>query len=300
MAKRYGGEFSPGAKPVEPGTARPMQMAARAPSAGRLNVMALVAALSALPAFFGGPGALAIHLGGAALLLLAWWLTREGVKAQAAYDARAVSRRPAIPRKIMGALATAAGLGILGLGWAGGALAAPVFAVIGGALHLAAFGIDPLRSKAAEGFDPYESDRVARVVEEAEARLEEMRAAIAPVRDRAVTERVEAFAATARALFRQVEEDPRDLTAVRRYLGVYLQGARDATAKFAAFHAKTADADARADYIALLDDLDTQFEARREKLMIDDRTGMDVEIEVLRDRLAREGVPLPARNGDET
>lgn len=297
MAKRYGGQFSPGQR--DQGDApRAMETAARAPSAGRLNIMAVVAVLAGVPAFFGGPGGLAIHLGGAALLLFAWWLTREGVKAQAAYDARAVARRPAIPRKILGSLSTALGLGALGLGW-DGAIAAPVFAIAGGALHFAAFGADPLRNKSAEGFDAYESDRVARVVEEAETRLAEMRAAIEPVRDRTIKDKVERFAATARALFRQVEEDPRDLTAVRRYLGVYLQGARDATAKFAAFYQKTGDESAKAEYEALLDDLDRDFAARTQKLTIDDRTGMDVEIEVLRDRLAREGVPVPNSDGED-
>ena len=38
---------------------------------------------------------------------------------------------------------------------------------------------------------------------------------------------------TRREMFRTVEDDPRDLTAARKYLGVYLMGARDATTKFA-------------------------------------------------------------------
>jgi hypothetical protein len=91
-------------------------------------------------------------------------------------------------------------------------------------------------------------------------------------------------------LFRTVEEDPRDLSAARRYLGVYLTGARDAAVKYADLVTGAPNPQARADFIALLDDLDSNFAARRQKLLSNDRSALDVEISVLRERLAREGV----------
>ena len=99
---------------------------------------------------------------------------------------------------------------------------------------------------------------------------------------------MEAFQATAREMFRTVEEDPRDLTQARKYLTVYLQGARDATLKYANLHATARDYTARSDYLALLNDLETNFAARTQKMLVSDRGDLDVEIEVLRDRLARE------------
>jgi hypothetical protein len=104
--------------------------------------------------------------------------------------------------------------------------------------------------------------------------------------------RLERFQTTARDLIRTVEEDPRDLSAARKYLGVYLQGARDATAKFADVYARTKDTQARADYATLLDDLDQNFSARTRKLLLEDRSDLTVEIDVLRERLQREGVRL--------
>ena len=53
-----------------------------------------------------------------------------------------------------------------------------------------------------------------------------------------------------------MEDDPRDLTAARRYLGVYLLGARDASTKFAEVYARTHSTETREDYLALLDDLE--------------------------------------------
>ncbi|HRM75988.1 MAG TPA: 5-bromo-4-chloroindolyl phosphate hydrolysis family protein, partial [Paracoccus sp. (in: a-proteobacteria)] len=127
-------------------------------------------------------------------------------------------------------------------------------------------------------------------VAEGEAHLKAMQDAILRTGDRRLEARVAMFAATARDMFVRVEEDPGDIAAARRYLGVYLQGARDATVKFSDLYAQTHDARARQDYENLLNDLETEFAARTRKLIEGGRTDLDIEIGVLRDRLAREGV----------
>ena len=93
-------------------------------------------------------------------------------------------------------------------------------------------------------------------------------------------------------MIRTVEEDPRDLTGARKFLGVYLMGARDATVKFVDLYRRSNDATARADYEALLGDLGTELCRPHRKMLLDDRSDMDIEIKVLRDRLQREGVSL--------
>jgi len=111
---------------------------------------------------------------------------------------------------------------------------------------------------------------------------------------------VEAFQSTAREMFRTVEEDPRDLTQARRYLTVYLQGARDATIKYADLHGTARDPAARADYLALLNDLETNFAARTQKMLLSERGDLDVEIEVLRDRLNRDNLHIDIQRDDRT
>lgn len=294
MTQRFGGRYSPGA-PARGGqdgaAAREVDPPVRRrPMAARSNLL-FAAPFALLPgAFIGSPEGLAGGLAGFGLLQGAAWLTREGLKAQAAYAARTTARRPALPRKILGSLATAGGLFAVGAGVGGVEVTDALLALVGGSLHLMAFGPDPLRDKAAPDADPHQSGRVARVVDEAEGYLAQMMAAVEPLRQRGLGERVERFQRTARRLFREVEADPRDLTAARRYLGVYLLGARDAAVKFAEYYAKSGDEDARRDWEALMDDLETNFAARTERLMIGSREGLDIEIDVLRERLEREGV----------
>ena len=181
-------------------------------------------------------------------------LTREGIRAQAEYDARRVARRPALPRKLIASGLTGLGLVLGGMIAQPGLVYPILFGLLGAALHFGAFGADPLADKGMEGMDQFQTDRVARAVTEAEAHLAGMKDAILRAGDRSLEARVEKFAAAARVLFRSVESDPGDLTAARKYLSVYLMGARDATVKFADIYAQSRDPKPRADYESLLTD----------------------------------------------
>ncbi|MGC1429847.1 MAG: 5-bromo-4-chloroindolyl phosphate hydrolysis family protein [Albidovulum sp.] len=285
MAERFGGQYSP-SKGDAPAPHTPRSRAER-----RTGLMFLLALPFAVKAFWHDPMGLALNLGAFGALVLAAWLTREGVRAAEAYHVRNTARRPALPRKILGAAATVLGLG-LGAYPDGGMAVAAGLGLIGGGLHLMAFGADPMRDKGMENVDTFQQDRAARIVAEGEAYLDAMQAAAARTADRQIVARVARFAITARDLFRTVEEDPRDLTAARRYLGVYLMGARDATIKFAEFWTRKKDPQARADYEALLEDLEQNFANRTTALLSDNRNDLDIEIGVLRDRLKREGVRI--------
>ena len=284
MAQRYGGKFSPTPPGNTPTSGGPRSSP---PSADqrRAVILGLFAIALVIPGFQGNPRQLLLSLAAAGALLASAWLTREGLRAAEAFAARTIARRPALPRKILGA-------GLTGLALALGRLAhhpdmAPALALgaAGLLLHLLSFGLDPLQDKGTEGLDPFQTDRVARAVDTGEAHLMSMKNAILQAGDRTLEARVARFSETARGLFRSVESDPGDLTAARKFLSVYLQGARDATVKFATLYAHNRDAKARADYEALLTDLETTFAARTTALLANGHTDLDVEISVLRDRL---------------
>lgn len=287
MAERFGGKYSPGAKSDAP---QPHAFDGLRPvKAGARSTLLFLLPMAFLPAAFSGtPRELLLGLGATGLMLLSAWLTREGLLAQTAYEARTIARRPALPRKLFGAVLTGAALTVAALMSQAEVIFPILIGLVGAALHLGSFGLDPMKDKGAEGIDSFQTDRVARAVDEAERHLAAMRDAILRARDRGLEGRVDRFAATARALFRTVEQDPRDLTAARKYLSVYLMGARDATIKFADLYAQSRDPKAKADYETLLSDLETTFADRSRRLLADNRTDMNVEIEVLRERLQRE------------
>lgn len=292
MAKRYGGTYSPTGK-VDTDNVDPRPFKAQvSPTGARSNLLFVPGLILAFTSFGNGPEALALGLAGAGTWTLAAWLTREGLKAEAAYHARKVARRPALLRKILGTLLVGAGTVLAGISGDMGLTASGLYAVIAAALHMTAFGIDPLKNKSLDGVDEFQQDRVARVVDEAEAHLTAMMGAIRRAQEPRLEARVERFQLSVREMLRTVEEDPRDLTAARRYLGVYLKGARDATIKFADIYARDRDAGAKSDYLMLLTDLEENYTAKTRKLLEDSNSDLAIEIDVLRDRLQREGVRL--------
>ncbi|WP_299150674.1 5-bromo-4-chloroindolyl phosphate hydrolysis family protein [uncultured Tateyamaria sp.] len=292
MAQRFGGKYSPdGVKGDTP--ERPAFRGATVdPVGARSNLLFLPAIPMVFLALNDGAFGLMIALISAAVLTLAAWLLRGGLLAEAAYHARKIAKRPAIPRKLFSSVLTGVGIAFAAYRSEPGLVAPILYGIAAGGLHMAAFGLDPMRDKGMEGIDTFQQDRVARVVDEADAYLAAMTDALKRAQDRKMEVKFETFKSVARDLIRTVEEDPRDLTAARKYLGVYLMGARDATIKFADIYARTQDAQARADYSALLDDLGENFSARTRKLLIEDRSDLNIEIDVLRDRLQREGVRI--------
>ena len=292
MAKRFGGRYSPepradDAAPREAPRPAPGQI--RHPLESRTRWITIMATPLLISAFWQDPTGLAMQLTAFGAIASGMVLTRDGLQAEAAYDARRTARRPAIPRKLFGGVLTGLGLA-LGAWVPGSEAGAGVIGVAGALLHWLSFGTDPMRDKGMAGIDPFQQDRAQRILSDGEAHLAAMQDAILRTGDRRLEARVAMFAATARELFGHIQDDPDHIAPLRRYLGVYLQGARDATVKFSDLYAQTRDPRARQDYETLLNDLETEFSARSARLLDGGRADLDIEISVLRDRLSREGL----------
>ncbi len=293
--KRFGGKYSPTGAPA--GETPPPAFRNR--RARRVSLRARSLFLLPLPLLFAGLGAIrrgdalemVAELGGFAGLMLAAWLVNEGLRAEEAYDARTVARPPAIPRKLFGAGLVAVSVGGVSLLSHGqGPLNGLIFGLAAGVATIVAFGLDPMRKKGIDGLDDFSADRVTRAIEEAEQLVRDTAAAAARIGDQRLAGRVDRLCDQARGMFRMVERDPRDLARSRAFLSVYLLGLRDATVKFADLSALSRDSAARSQYEDLLGDLEASFSKQRTHLMEDNRGDLEVEIEVLRDRLRQDGL----------
>ncbi len=292
MAQKFGGKFSPDGDTSNAAASPAYHKAKVSPIGARSNFLFIPPIILAATSIFSGAAGLAIGLIGAGVLLLGAWLLRDGLLAQAAYDDRKVARRPAIPRKFFAALVCGLGTAVAAFSNEPGLIAPLIFGGAASALHFGAFGMDPMKDKGMEGVDTFQQDRVAKAVEQAEAHLKGMKDAVMRAGDRSVETRVERFTIAAQDLIRTVEEDPRDLIPAKKYLGVYLNGAKDAAVKFADVYSRTQDRTAKSDFMMLLTDLEESFGQKTQKLLLDDNTDLTVEIDVLRERLQREGVRL--------
>ena len=145
MAKRFGGRFSPqqtrldGSDPRPPARPHPGEM--RHPLESRTRWVTIMAIPFLISAFWQDPTGLATHLIAFGTIASGMWMTREGLQAEAAYDARRVARRPAIPRKLFGGILTGLGLAI-GAYVPGAEIGAGIIGVAGSLLHWLAFGTE--------------------------------------------------------------------------------------------------------------------------------------------------------------
>ena len=253
-----------------------------------------------LPLFFAGLGAtfrgsaaeMLGELGGFAGLMLAAWLLNEGLRAEEAYAARAVARPPAIPRKLFAAALTGASValaGALGLGQELVARARLRRGGGGGAARRlrarpdAREGHGRGRRRSPPSGSPAPSTRPRRWCATSPApRRASATAGSRPGSSGSATRRARSSAPS--------RPIPRDLARARTFLSVYLLGLRDATVKFADLWGRGRDAAARARYEALLGDLEASFASHRAQLLEDNRSDLDVEIEVLRERLQQDGL----------
>lgn len=290
MSKPFGGEHSPSSNPNNAFRGRPVRKISGAARA--LFFLPIPLLISGIGEVFQGDViGMGLELGGFAFMMLSAWLLNEGLRAEEQFNARKIAKPPAIPRKIFAAAAI--GIGVAAGAYAGfsvSAIGALAMGVLASACQLVAFGLDPLRGKGVEGIDEFQAERVATAVDRAEELVAQTLDAARRIGDHGLEARVERLAASARDLFRRVEDDPRDLPRARKFMSVYLKGARDATAKFADIYSRNRNQDARDKYEALLNDLEISFADQKEQLLLEDRTSLDIEIEVLQERLQKEGV----------
>jgi len=312
MAERFGGKYSPGSPPPggagrPPGRPEPRPARFQGGRARRVSLRARLMFVLPLPLLFAGLGAIGRgnaaemvgELGGFAGLMLAAWLLNEGLRAEEAFDARAVARPPSVPRKLFAAVLTGASVAAAGLfGGSQSPAGALVFGVVAAAAQVLAFGLDPMRRKGLAGVDDFSNDRVARAIDRAEALVRETADAARRFGDRRLEGRVDRICDQAREVFRAVEQDPSDLNRARTFLSVYLLGLRDATVKFADLWSRARDSEARAQYEALLGDLERSFGTHRAALLADNRSDLDIEIAVLRERLQQDGLVVRNSEGE--
>lgn len=228
---------------------------------------------------------------GFALFFLAAWLLVEGQKAEHAYNERDVAKPPAFPRKMFATVTTGLAVAVTSLFGFEPILNDPVSAVIyslaAALLHCFSFGLDPMSPKGLDGYSAVEAKRLLQALERGEKLMEETLAASKTFSNRSLQQHVQNMVAEARGVFRAIEKDPRDLQRARKFMYVYLQGARDATVKLAKLKPQVASTEVN-DYRQLLSDLEARFVRQKETLLFNDRSELDVEVEVLRDRIKQE------------
>ncbi len=218
-------------------------------------------------------------------------LSWRALVAQARYFLGERTDPPKLPLKFFGMVLTATGAGLTATAGGHTLVSAGAFALLAGIGYALFFGRD-LRPKrvAVAHVEGVDAAAVATVLKQAYGRLRGISAAS---RDIAVPEfgqRLTRIVDIGRNILQEIERDPRDAARARRFLNIYLDSAERVTTEYARTHRQIRNRPLEQNFRQLLIDMEGTFEQQHQKLIENDLTSLDVEIEVLNARLKREGV----------
>lgn len=239
----------------------------------------------------GDLGRFALTGGGIASFYAAGALAWRALVAEARYLLGERLDPPAFPLKAASLVLTALGTGLASFAGGNGLAVVIVFAALAAFGHGAFYGRDLRRSRVnVTRVDGIDIDAVTAQVKQAYGRLRGIEAAARNITVREFGERLTRITDIGHDILAEIERDPRDASRARRFLNVYLDSAEKVTTQYAQSHRQLRQQTLEDNFRQLLIDMEQNFSDQRTKLLETDAMNLDVDIEVLKTRLKREGI----------
>jgi hypothetical protein len=241
-----------------------------------------------------GASALAI-LAGIVLLFVAASLAGKGAAAENDLRGRSFARGSRYPYKLLAASGTGLAAFLFSFGGTGDNVVLGL--LFGGLAFLGArllFGADPkpdrdaLETAAAQA--GVSADRVVTALDEAHAKIAEIAQQASRIHSVELKSRLARICEGARAILRELERNPKDLSRARRFLVTYLDGTRDVVTKYATQQHDLENTPLADNIRRVLDTVERVIGEQIEVLKRDDRLDLEVKIDVLETQLKNEGV----------
>ncbi len=251
----------------------------------------LLAAVIAL--FKNGKGLVGLGAGIAfAVIMLAATLIRRGSEIEVQAKRRKIVRRAStIPYKMLGAIVLGVGIFIGARFGSGETLfASLLLGVVASLGSVLVYGLDPARSAPDVPAVGVTSEEVLEILDEADQKIEAIEAARARIHNAELKDRLKNIVTGVRDIMRIVEEDPRDMRRARKFLRTYLDGAQRVTEGYADSHRYGEHSELEDNFRNVLTTIETVIGEQKQKLLENNLTELDVQIEVLQLQLEKEGV----------
>jgi len=227
-----------------------------------------------------------VNASGFALYVFAAWCLRKGLQAESP-----ITRTPKLPLKMLAAIITALATGMIA--WLGAQQTLPVALMFAGGAFLGmylSYGFDLRQKKKIADAQGYSGDEILRMLEESSLIIRSIEQANDKIRNTELNQRIENICAIADRILAEIESDPRDIRRARKFLNVYLDGARQVTEGYARTHQQTQSGQLEQNFRNVLETIESVFQEQHQKLLEEDVFDLDVKIEVLTTQLKREGI----------
>lgn len=218
-------------------------------------------------------------------------VARIGFLKESMYDDKPSSRQP--PRyKALGAGIMAVATALAAYASAGhDAITAAAFGIAFAIGFYLLYGFDPRPNRLAlPAHLGAEGEEIEAALREAYAKVEGIELAGRQIRSLEFRRRLDRIVTGSRRVLTAIEENPRSLRRARRFINVYLDGARQVTEKYARTHVGSDAPQLEQNFRQLLIDMESACEEQHRLLADNNLVDLDVQIEVLATRLKHEGV----------
>jgi 5-bromo-4-chloroindolyl phosphate hydrolysis protein len=232
-----------------------------------------------------------VNASGFALYVFAAWCLRKGLQAETTYAQSPLAQVPKRPLKMLAAIITALATGLIA--WLGARQTFPVALMFAGGAFLGmylSYGFDLRQKKKIADAQGYSGDEILRMLEESSQIIRKIEQANNKIRNTELNQRIENICAIADRILAEIESDPRDIRRARKFLNVYLDGARQVTEGYAKTHQQTQAGQLEQNFRNVLETIESVFQEQHQKLLEEDVFDLDVKIEVLTTQLKREGI----------
>jgi len=223
--------------------------------------------------------------------MIAASVARIGFRNEGKYYRRSLALAPTIPYKTIAALLLAITTGLTAW-WSihyglFNSMAIGIATFIGFSLY---YGLDPRKNKSGNISMGVSAEDVIKALEEADIRIIEIEAARKKIKNMDFNQQIQRITLKAREIVNMIEEEPKYLNRSRKFLKVYLKGAKQVTETYA----NTADIDTATElnhnFSQVLSSIEATFIQQKNELTKNDHFDLDVQIEVLNTQLKQEGI----------
>jgi len=228
---------------------------------------------------------------GFALYVFAALCLRKGLQADMALAQNPLARVPKWPLKKLAAIIAALATGIIA--WLGAHQTLPVALIFAAGAFLGmylSYGFDHRQEKKIAAAQGYTGDEIMRMLEESSLMVRSIEQANSKIRNAELNQRIKNICEIADRILGDIESDPRDIRRARKFLNVYLDGAKQVTEGYANTHQQTQSDQLEQNFRNVLETIESVFQEQHQKLLEEDVFDLDVKIEVLSTQLKREGI----------
>ena len=219
------------------------------------------------------------------------YLTRRGILEELVAPDRRFTRALGLPYKYLAALSVAAGTVLAAYGAVG------QNAMVSGAFGLLAFAGFHLRYRLPRPLAAFGAPRSAvhdktlqKALAQAELRILAIEKAAFRIGNLELEQRLQRIAAQGRAILDQIVARPDERFRARKFINVYLEGAERVASRYARTHRLVQGRELEQNFRTVLVEIESVFGRQLERLAEHDVFDLDVQIEVLRKQLEREGI----------